>query len=623
MWATAREPGRVRTMGDRSILDHLLRAIRRPEFPGLQRRSVDRHFRDIIDRSSDGIVIADLGDRAIIYANDALLERLGCTQSDLRRLRLEDVFCGAESWTEDFLERLSEAHEQTPVHMQQPGKSGDLLDIDVRLHRLTIDGRRAYAFITRDLSIRKKVEKQLIENQKRLDWMAHHDQLTGLPNRHHLHAVLPEIIDASMADGTMLGLVFMDLDHFKDVNDTRGHDVGDRLLQEVARRLRACVRESDIVIRMGGDEFVIVLRKVKSHDEITHGSARLVATLNQAIVLDGNALQVTASFGVSTFPRDGADMNELLKHSDTAMYQAKDRGRNNVQIFTNVMNRKLEHRVAMEASLRDALRLKQLDVHYQPVVDLRSRRIVGLEALVRWKHPKEGMIPPDRFIPVAEETGLIVPIGNFVLHRNLLNMSAWQKSGVTHVHVSFYVSPTQLQGGSLQNMISTLLATYGFAPALLQMEMTERTVFDLSVPQAETERRDTIAQIRDLGVRIAIDDFGTGYSSLSYLKHWQVDSLKIDKSFVRDLASDSSDLAIVSAIIAIAKHMRIQVVAEGIEGYQQADVLSNLGCHFGQGFLFAKPMAADACLPLLGRLSSSAPDAEPDDMMPIMRIAAK
>jgi EAL domain-containing protein (putative c-di-GMP-specific phosphodiesterase class I) len=285
-----------------------------------------------------------------------------------------------------------------------------------------------------------------------------------------------------------------------------------------------------------------------------------------------------------------------------------------VQMFSQIMNRKLKHRVAMEASLRDALRLKQLDVHYQPFVSLITRKVVGLEALIRWKHPVHGMIPADQFIPVAEETGLIVPMGNFVLHRTLQTLSAWQKAGVSLVPVSLNVAPAQLQRGDLQSTIATLLKTHGLKPELLQLEMTERAVFDSHQAKSGENRQDTMVQLRDLGIKIAIDDFGTGYSSLSYLKNWRVDTLKIDRSFVRDLVTDSSDLAIVSAIIAIARHLHIQVIAEGIEAYQQAEILLKLGCTVGQGFLFARPMPADQCLALLG---SDAQPAEEEDMLAV------
>ena len=578
------------------------------------RRSVDSRYKAIIDQTNDGIVIVDAESLRVQYCNPAFLARIGYSENESADLTLTDIFADAGSSPDTMLERLKDADPKRSLDLQLRCKGGTLVDIEVRCNPLEADGREGLAYVTHDVSVRRKAEQQLIDNQQRLDRMAHHDQLTGLPNRHHLTTFLPEAIADARAANTMLGVVFLDLDRFKHINDTRGHETGDKLLQEVARRLRTCVRDSDVVIRMGGDEFVVVFRNVKSYDEVTLGANRIIESLNTPIVIDQHPLQTTGSVGVSLFPRDGADMGELLKHSDTAMYQAKDRGRNNVQMFSQIMNRKLKHRVAMEASLRDALRLKQLDVHYQPFVSLITRKVVGLEALIRWKHPVHGMIPADQFIPVAEETGLIVPMGNFVLHRTLQTLSAWQKAGVSLVPVSLNVAPAQLQRGDLQSTIATLLKTHGLKPELLQLEMTERAVFDSHQAKSGENRQDTMVQLRDLGIKIAIDDFGTGYSSLSYLKNWRVDTLKIDRSFVRDLVTDSSDLAIVSAIIAIARHLHIQVIAEGIEAYQQAEILLKLGCTVGQGFLFARPMPADQCLALLG--SDSQP-AEEEDMLAV------
>jgi diguanylate cyclase (GGDEF)-like protein/PAS domain S-box-containing protein len=578
-------------------------------------KSVDARYKAIIDQANDGIVILDSQTQEVLYTNPAFLSRLGYTRAEAQTLTLRDIFADGTAAAETVVARLLEADSQMALNMQQRCKNGTLIDIEVRCNELDVDGRDVLAYVTADVSLRRKAEQQLIENQNRLDRMAHHDQLTGLPNRHYLTAFLPQAIAEAQAARTMLGVVFLDLDRFKHINDTRGHETGDKLLQEVATRLRAVVRDSDVVIRMGGDEFVVVFRNVKSYDEVTLGAGRIIETLNQPIIIDQHPLQTTGSVGVSLFPRDGSSMVELLKHSDTAMYQAKDRGRNNVQMFSQIMNRKLKHRVAVEASLREALRLKQLDVHYQPFINLLTRKVVGLEALMRWRHPVHGMIPADQFIPVAEETGLIVPMGNFVLHRVLQNMSAWRKAGVPLVPMSVNIAPAQLQRGELQSTIATLLKSHGFRPEMLQLEMTERGTFDSHAPAGEN-RQDTMAKLRDLGLKISIDDFGTGYSSLSYLKHWRVDSLKIDRSFVRDLVTDSSDLAIVSAIIAIARHLNIQVIAEGIEAYQQAEILRRLGCAVGQGFLFAPPMPAAQCLELLGD-NAGTDKPEEEDMLAV------
>jgi len=577
-------------------------------------RSVDARYKALIDQANDGIVIVDANTHHVLYTNPAFLNRLGYTNEEAQLLSLPEIFTDGTASPDSVLARLIGADSHMAITMQQRCKNGSFFDTEVRCNALDVDGRDVLAYVTHDVSLRRKAEQQLIENQQRLDKMAHHDQLTGLPNRHYLTAFLPQAIEEARLAHTMLGVVFLDLDRFKHINDTRGHETGDKLLQEVATRLRTCVRDSDVVIRMGGDEFVVVFRNVKNYDEVTLGAGRIVETLNRPIVIDRHSLQTTGSVGVSLYPRDGADMVELLKHSDTAMYQAKDRGRNNVQMFSHAMNRKLKHRVAVEASLREALRLKQLDVHYQPFVNLITRKIVGLEALMRWSHPIHGMIPADQFIPVAEETGLIVPMGDFVLHRTMQTMSAWRKAGVPLVPMSLNVAPAQLQRGELQSTISMLLKSHNLRPEMLQLEMTERAVFDSHLPAGEN-RQDTMARLRDLGIKIAIDDFGTGYSSLSYLKNWRVDALKIDRSFVRDLVTDSSDLAIVSAIIAIARHLHIEVIAEGIEAYQQVEILRRLGCTVGQGFLFARPMPADDILKLLR--DEAEPPKEEEDMLAV------
>jgi diguanylate cyclase (GGDEF)-like protein/PAS domain S-box-containing protein len=580
-----------------------------------RQKSADARYKAIIDQANDGIVIVHAESQSVLYANPAFLSRLGYTSAEAAALSLRDIFADGAAAPDSVLTRLRGANSQMALNMQLRCKNGSFIDIEVRCNALDADGSDVRAYVTHDVSLRRKAEQQLIENQHRLDRMAHHDQLTGLPNRHYLSSFLPDAIAAARAAGTILGVVFLDLDRFKHINDTRGHETGDKLLQEVAARLRAVVRDSDVVIRMGGDEFVVVFCNVESSDEVTLGAGRIIETLDRPIIIDEHPLLTTGSVGVSLFPRDGSNMVELLKHSDTAMYQAKDRGRNNVQVFSSVMNRKLKARVAVEASLREALRLKQLDVHYQPFINLATRQVVGLEALMRWRHPVHGMVPADQFIPVAEETGLIVPMGNFVLHRALQNMSAWRKAGVRLVPMSLNIAPAQLQRGELQSTIATLLKTHGLRPEILQLEMTERAMFDSHKPAGEN-RQDTMARLRDLGVKIAIDDFGTGYSSLSYLKHWRVDALKIDRSFVRDLVTDSSDLAIVSAIIAIARHLQIQVIAEGIEGYQQAEILRRLGCPVGQGFLFARPMPAEECLKLLAD-NAGTDSPEDEDMLAV------
>jgi diguanylate cyclase (GGDEF)-like protein len=387
-------------------------------------------------------------------------------------------------------------------------------------------------------------------------------------------------------------VLFLDLDRFKHINDSRGHETGDKLLRTVAQRIRTTMRSEDLVVRMGGDEFVVVIKGIKSTAQVNDAAERINHALAAPMVVDGRTLVTTVSIGVSLYPHDGADMGELLRHSDTAMYQAKDRGRNNFQLFSPGMDRRLKERIAIESSLRTALQSRQLDVHYQPIVEIETQKVVALEALLRWKHPSHGYVRPERFVTVAEEAGLIVPIGDFVLGRVLEDMARWRQAQGRLVPVAINVSAVQLQRSNLAESISRLTKQYGLEPSMLQVELTESAVFERREARAREASQDAVQKLRELGVHIAIDDFGTGYSSLSYLKRWRVDTLKIDRSFIRDLVTDMSDLAIVSAIIAMATHLHIKVVAEGIEGWQQLEKLRQLGCTYAQGYLFARPMAA-------------------------------
>jgi diguanylate cyclase (GGDEF)-like protein len=444
-------------------------------------------------------------------------------------------------------------------------------------------------------AMRLKIEAQLLDKQQRLDRLAHHDQLTGLPNRLYLAAHLPEALAAAKRTGTPLAVLFLDLDRFKHINDTRGHETGDKLLQAVAERIREAVRTDDVVVRMGGDEFIVVLGTVKNSEQVNETAARINSALATPVVIDGRPLVTTASIGVSLYPRDGQDADALLRHSDTAMYQAKDRGRNNFQVFSPAMDRKLKERVAIESSLRAAMAGGQLALHYQPLIDVNTRRVVALEALLRWKHPSEGYIQPTRFIPVAEECGLIVPIGQFALERAISDLAAWRAAGLTPVPVALNVSAGQLRRGNLRSAIASALDAHGLSPSLLQIELTEGAMFEQLEGRQGDSNEDVINDLRALGVRVAIDDFGTGYSSLAYLKRWRVDYLKVDRSFVRDLVTDPSDLAIVGAILAMARHMHIDVIAEGVEGFPQLEMLRKLGCRYAQGYLFAEPAPAADC----------------------------
>ncbi|MGA9366785.1 MAG: EAL domain-containing protein [Steroidobacteraceae bacterium] len=542
-----------------------------------------------------GMLIMDGSSLAIIDANPAIQNTLGYMLDELQAMPLSQIFSDDGGPPEALLAQLKESPAKLHLETGQRCRTGRFLQVEVNGFRVNLGDRSLYALTMRDITLRRRVEAQLLEKQQHLDHLAHHDQLTGLPNRLFLAAHLPGAIEEAKRTNSMLAILFLDLDRFKHINDSRGHETGDKLLKAVAQRIRTTTRTDDIVVRMGGDEFIVVLKTVSTAEQINEAASRVTEALAAPVLIDGRTLVTTASIGVSLFPRDGSTMGELLRQSDTAMYQAKDRGRNNFQLFSPVMERKLKERIAIESSLRTALQTRQLDVHYQPIVDIESHRVVALEALLRWRHPTHGFVPPDRFIAVAEETGLIVPIGEFVLERAIEDAARWRGGGAMVVPIAVNISAVQLQRSDLAATISRLTRLHHVSASMLQLELTESAVFERRESRNGEPSQDVIARLRELGTRIAIDDFGTGYSSLSYLKRWRVDYLKIDRSFVRDLVTDMSDLAIVEAIIAMAKHLNIEVVAEGIEGWQQLEKLRQLGCPYAQGFLFARPVPFDQC----------------------------
>jgi diguanylate cyclase (GGDEF)-like protein/PAS domain S-box-containing protein len=565
--------------------------------------SLSEAHRAAFEQSPNSMLIVDADTLNVIDANAASHRNLGYPIEQTRTLSLAQLFIDEGSDPETLGRKLRDPTARLPLEIQQRAKDGSLRSVEVSVQTLELGNRRLLSLTAHDVSVRRKVQAQLLEKQQHLDHLAHHDQLTGLPNRLYLAAHLPGAIEEAKRTGSMLAVLFLDLDRFKHINDSRGHETGDKLLKAVAQRIRATMRNEDVVVRMGGDEFIVVLKTVLTTDQVNEAASRITEAMSAPVIVDARPLVTTASIGVSLYPRDGSDMGELLRHSDTAMYQAKDRGRNNFQLFSPIMARRLKERMAIETSLRTAMQTGQLDVHYQPIVDISSRRVVALESLLRWKHPSRGFIPPARFVAVAEEAGLIVPIGEFVLSRAVQDLAKWRQAGCMQVPVAVNISAVQLQRSNLPATITMLTQQNNVNPKLLQLELTESAVFERREGRTGESNEDAVARLRELGVRIAIDDFGTGYSSLSYLKRWRVDYLKIDRSFVRDLVTDMSDLAIVGAIIAMARHLHIEVVAEGIEGWQQLEKLRQLGCHLAQGYLLAKPVPEEQCRRYLSGLT--------------------
>jgi diguanylate cyclase (GGDEF)-like protein len=423
--------------------------------------------------------------------------------------------------------------------------------------------------------------------QVQLEHQANYDALTGLPNRNLLNDRLRQAVYAQRSPRN-LAVVFMDLDHFKFVNDSLGHSTGDKLLKAMGERLRAALREGDTVGRVGGDEFVLILNDQSSEEVIFRAMQRIAAKVGEPITIDGKELYVSCSAGISMYPQDGPDVDTLLKNADAAMYRAKEHGRNNFQFYTAEMNERVNERLALENALRRALERQEFILHYQQKIDMKSGVIVGAEALVRWMHPEWGLVRPARFIPLAEETGLIVQLGEWVLREACRQTREWLDGGLKPGVVSVNLSARQFRQEGLVRMVSRILEETRLEPAQLEMELTESMVMH-NVEAAIA----TLQGLKSLGVALSVDDFGTGYSSLSYLKDLPIDALKIDRSFVRDIGAgaEAEDGVIAQAIISLGHSLHLKVVAEGVETDQQVRFLKRHGCDELQGFFYGEPVA--------------------------------
>jgi diguanylate cyclase (GGDEF)-like protein len=453
--------------------------------------------------------------------------------------------------------------------------------LELQVQQRTGELREANDRLRRDIEERKQVERSIRH-------MAHHDSLTQLPNR----ALFRDRLTHAMAQADRyqqkLAIMFLDLDRFKAINDTLGHSVGDQLLRIAGERLRTCVRDCDTVARLGGDEFTVIVEDVADSQTAAVVAQKIIDTFAQPFNLHGHEVFVTTSIGITVYPDDGEQVDSLLRNADTAMYRAKGCGRNNYQFYVADMNARARERLMLENALRRALVRDEFALYYQPRVDIYSGRVIGAEALLRWRHPDMGMIPPSEFVPILEETGMIIPVGEWALREACRQNRVWQELGLAPVRVAVNLSARQFVQKDLAGMVEQALGDSGLSSAYLELEITEELLLEHS--HANTE---TLNKLRDLGVHISIDDFGTGYSSLSYLKRLPINTLKIDKSFVRDITRDSDGAAIASAIIAMARSLRLNVLAEGVETDEQLSFLRAQGCNEIQGYSFSQPLSAD------------------------------
>ena len=544
-------------------------------------REREARLQAILNKAADAILTID-GNGLLMSANAAAGRLFGYAPENMTALpldRLIPVGVGdADGLDAAGLLRMIACGVTHEYELTGWRSDGNEFPLAMSVSEVELPDEHLFVAILHDLT-----EQQLA--QERIHRLAHHDTLTGLDNRLSLNLRLDQLLAQTRRGGGAAAVLFIDLDHFKKINDTHGHQTGDLLLVAVAQRLQELLREVDTIARLGGDEFIVVTSGSVTPDEASNIAVRIVDSLGAPYHLQGKTVHSGASVGVAMFPSDGEDGSTLLRHADTAMYAAKSQGRGNFQFFSAAMNSATHERLLLENRLWQALEHNEFELYLQPQIELASGRIIGAEALLRWHHPELGMVGPDRFIPIAEESGLILPLGDWVLQRASHVLASWRAPGLSHLRLAVNLSARQCHGAGLLPHLDRLLDTHGIDPALLELEITE------SAAMQDPERsRALLVELRSRGIKVAIDDFGTGYSSLSYLKLFEIDRIKIDRGFVKDIESDPNDAVIVAATIALAHSLGLGVVAEGVETQAQRSFLRAKGCDEAQGYLFARPM---------------------------------
>jgi diguanylate cyclase (GGDEF)-like protein/PAS domain S-box-containing protein len=562
-----------------------------------ERRALESKLRESEARYASTVELAAVGiahvaaDGRFIWCNSRFREMLGYDNDELLGRTIRDVSHPDDVHLTDAVR--SRMHEGTiaslTVEKRYVRKDGATIWVRITgAPRRATDGSLLYdVSIVEDITVRKTAEA-------RVQYLATHDELTGLPNRTLFGELLQHAIDAAKRHDRRCAVLFIDLDRFKIVNDSLGHEAGDLLLQEVATRLRRCIGDSDVVARLGGDEFVVLLNEIQDVEAAADTAKRVLASLHAPITIKNQECRVTGSIGIASYPNDARDAATLMKHADMAMYLAKDEGKNNFQFYSaDVTPMSVEH-LELEVQLAQALQRSEFTLQYQPRVDIVTGRILGVEALLRWWNKDLGTVSPAQFIPLAEDTGLIVAIGKWVMRTACEQNRAWQKRGLPSIVISVNLSPRQFKDAALLSDIAAILAETGMTPELLELEITESMIMqhvDIAAEKA--------AAMKELGIRLAIDDFGTGYSSLSQLKRFPIDTLKIDRAFVRDIPDSADDTAIAKAVISLGKALGVRVVAEGVETLAQYQFLRDNNCDEMQGFFFSRPIHPDAFAELL------------------------
>jgi diguanylate cyclase (GGDEF)-like protein/PAS domain S-box-containing protein len=561
-----------------------------------ERKRVEEQLRitaNAVENTAEAVVIYD-ANRCIVSVNKAYTAISGYSATEVTGLPTE--LTSAEVHGQTFFSTLWRTVGQTgrwQGEILRRRKNGEAYPSLSSISAVKDPSGTAthYVLVFNDISSFKQYEAKL-------EFLAHHDALTQLPNRALFLDRLQESLKRANRHHKTIGLLFIDLDRFKTINDSLGHQIGDELLRAVAQRLTACVRASDVVARLGGDEFTVLLDELSDVKDAGMIAAKVLAALANPILSGGHELAVSGSIGISCYPQDGGDAETLLKSADLAMYNAKEAGRNMYRYFAAEMNMRVQETLVMTNDLRRALQNREFVLHYQPRYHLASGRITGMETLIRWQHPELGLVPPGKFIPLAEETGLIIPIGEWVIRAACEQLKYWRSIGLAKLRLAVNLSPRQFEQEDLARRISSILREAGLDGTHLEVEITEGMA--MKDPVATVSM---LQELKAAGIAVSIDDFGTGYSSLNYLKRFPIDHLKIDRSFVSDLEKNPDDLAIVRTIIALAKGLGLSVIAEGVETEGQAKLLRMFGCDDGQGYLFSKPLPAED----IDRLLNAAP----------------
>jgi len=585
-WVTEHGTGIRDSKGNYMALEGFVQDITQRRASEQALHEAERRFRSIFENAVEGI-FQSTPDKGYLAVNPALARMYGydSPQAMIDTLRdIEHQLYIAPERRSEFLRLMSEHDQVLNFESQVRQRNGTMIWISENARAVRGAANEILFFEGTVVDItERKVYEAKIRHQ------ATHDALTGLPNRNLLSDRLQQAIHHAQREGGITTVAFIDLDQFKLINDSLGHQIGDELLKVIGGRLKSCMRAADTVARQGGDEFVIVLSNQKSAESVSDTIRRIIEVVAEPWAVNDIDLHVTCSVGICIYPADGHDADTLLRNADSAMYKAKELGRNRFEYFAAEMNLHATDRLEMLNRLRHAVANQEFILHYQPKVNLATGSVVGAEALIRWQSPTRGLVSPACFIPLAEESGLIIAIGEWVLRTACAQNVAWQHAGHPPIPISVNLSPRQLARDDIVDLVANVLRTSGLAPCYLELEITE-TVVMRDVDKSLV----TLKKLKELGVRISIDDFGTGYSSLNYLKRFPVDTLKIDRSFVSDIAVDQDDAAIVKAVISLAHILNLRVVAEGVEEEEQCRFLMENGCDEVQGFHFGRPEPYDA-----------------------------